>query len=97
MNRELKISFYQNHRSEHFLRLSDVLKRTRLTKEEFVKRYSQIEIVSLDRHQSEETITGQILTKYDDILFRNDGLSEEFVLLNDKIRDILGIQTLRLR
>ena len=79
------------------MRLSDVLNRTRLTREEFIEKHSDIEIISLARSDLQEATLGQILTKSKDLLAITEDLTQDIVILDDRLRNIIGIHTLRLK
>ncbi len=85
-------------RSNNFLRLSDVLRRISLTKDEFMLKHSNIEILSIPRHEFDNATISQLLTTSRPEKFSaNDSYAEDIVLLDDNIRNILGIETVRLR
>jgi len=76
----------------NFLQLSDVLKTTGLTRDEFVAKYSHIEIVSVDKHELESSTIGQPLTTV-----TNDGCVDQLVVLDDKIRTVLAIDSIKVK
>jgi hypothetical protein len=84
--------------SNNFLRLSDVLRRISLTKDEFTLKHSNIEILSIPRHEFDNATISQLLTtSRPEKLSANDSYTEDVVPLDDNIRNILGIETVRLR
>ena len=85
------------NRSYNFLRLSDVLKRTGLTKEDFIKKHSNIEMISIPRNQFESATISQLLTPSRHQHQVPLDCYVDVIRLDDNIRNILGIETVRLR
>jgi hypothetical protein len=74
------------------MRLSGVLKRTGITRDEWLKRHPNIEIVSIGRHELQRSTIGQSVCDWE----ADDSSAEEMLVLDDSVRSILGIESLRL-
>lgn len=86
-------------RSCNFLRLSDVLKRTGLSKDDFVRTHKHIEILSIPKEEFETATMTSLLSGSKDVILENAAVNcyVELVPLDDGIREILKIETMRIR
>ncbi|XP_015905109.1 uncharacterized protein [Parasteatoda tepidariorum] len=89
----------------NYLRLDDVLRKLSTTKEEFLRLYGHIEILSLPRHEFEASATcSPLLTGKMDPATRpnmsrmfDNGSVTDLVKLDNSIRKVLGIETISVR
>ncbi|GBM22976.1 BCL-6 corepressor [Araneus ventricosus] len=92
----------------NYLRLNDVLRKLSITKEEFLKKYRHIEILSLPRHEFEASATCSPLlsgNKLDNPLASrpnsdrclDNGSTTDLIRLDKGIRKVLGIETISVR
>ncbi|XP_023221662.1 uncharacterized protein LOC111623350 isoform X2 [Centruroides sculpturatus] len=82
----------------NYLRLSDVLKQTGLTIEEFRRVHSHIEIVSVTKTEFEtSSLSSQLLTGSSKPPVEEPGSTVSVVKLDNNIREVLGIETVTLR
>ena len=85
------------NRLYNYLRLSDILKQTGLSKEQFLARNKNIEITCLSNLQFESNLLISSKCKFKDELQNHSGTAVEMVKLDDQIRDILQIEIIRVR
>ncbi|CAG2104223.1 unnamed protein product [Medioppia subpectinata] len=78
--------------SNHLMRLCDVLKRTGLTRDECTKRHVNVKIVSICRQELQRSTIGQLVREWE----TDSSITEDMIVLDDSVRSILGIETLRL-
>ncbi|KAF8764203.1 BCL-6 corepressor like protein [Argiope bruennichi] len=92
----------------NYLRLNDVLRKLSITKEEFLKNYGHIEILSLPRHEFEASATCSPLlsgNKLDNPFASrpnsdrslDNGSTTDLIRLDKGIRKVLGIETISVR
>ncbi|RWS16760.1 uncharacterized protein B4U79_16068 [Dinothrombium tinctorium] len=80
------------------VRLSDVLRHTALSREEFSSRHQHISVLTLSRHEFESSascshLMGAVVGADE----AGDGQSVELLVLDDMVRELLGVETIRLR
>lgn len=82
----------------NYLRLSDVLKQTGLTIEEFKTVHSHIEIISITKTEFEaSSLSSQLLTGSSKPVIEEPGSTVSVIKLDNNIREVLGIETITLR
>ncbi|GFR07832.1 BCL-6 corepressor [Trichonephila clavata] len=92
----------------NYLRLNDVLRKLSITKEEFLRNYGHIEILSLPRHEFEASATCSPLlsgNKLDNPFvsrpnpdrLTDNGSMTDLIRLDKGIRKVLGIETISVR
>ncbi|XP_067127862.1 uncharacterized protein [Centruroides vittatus] len=82
----------------NWLRLSDVLNRIGMEREEFVNHHAHIDIISVPRHHFElNAVCSQLLTSRRHPVTTELEENVEVVKLDNNIREILGIETIILR
>ncbi|XP_054168451.1 general transcriptional corepressor trfA-like isoform X2 [Oppia nitens] len=78
--------------SKQYMRLSDVLKKARISRDEMIGKHPNIEITSLVSHNLQNTNITHFVVDED----VDDDNVQDFVVYNDYIKNILSIQTIKL-
>ena len=80
----------------NYLRLSDILKQPGLSKEQFLTRNKNIEVTCLSNLEFESNLLISSRSKFKDEA-QNHTKSIEMIKLDDQVRNILQIESVRVR